>query len=571
MTEDQSFYRLAEKYLDDTLRLNPSLATVHGYHKYDHLFEDFSREGISERIDIYGRYHREFKRIDSQRLSFEAEVDFNILLNNIEFNLFNLKELKPFESDPLLYHDIIGFGMLFLIIQDEDSAVWPERLESILERMRLLPHFLETIKENLKNSSPPLVQFIIEQNPGNISFFEEILPPFFNKSPKIKEDLIKANEQAVQALKDYQYFLEKDLLQSSHEDWRLGKDLWAKKLKLTLESDMTPEEIIDRAWKRLSEERKKILVVAQPMHDSLFPGCRHHETGDDYTNAIVREVINEVSTKHSLRESLLSDVKRWVNKTKQFIKEKDIITLPPNADNFVIESTPRFLDGLAVAFFNPAPAFEPHLKKSYWISSLPKTGNPKEDKKREESYFKEYNDYGLQSLTIHEAFPGHYVQYYYAQNSSIATIYKKVFASGTFSEGWAILAEEEMYENGYDEGDPANLLIHRKINLRAPINAILDATLHAGSMNDKEVDRWALDLMMKQGFQGKAEAIQKLRRAKVTSCQLSTYLVGYLEMKDIMEQYRRMKGANFNLKEFNEKLLSFGTIPPREVKKLIFP
>ncbi len=568
---DQSFYRIAEKYLDDTLRLNPSMATVHGYHKYDYLLEDFTREGIKEKIVIYKRYRQELGQIDSQKLSLGAQVDFNILLNHIELNLFNLKELKPFENDPTFYHDIIGFGMLFLIIQDEDSPVWPERLESILERTRILPHFLKTIKQTLKNPSPVLTQFVIEQNKGNISFFEKTLPPLFEKSANIKKDLIKANEKAILALKDYQNFLEKDLLPRSGGDWRLGRDLWTRKLELTMESNMTPEEVIHRAWQRLFEGREKILRVALPLHDRLFPGCKHEEADDALINAVAGEVIHEVSKKHATRETLFSDIYKWVSKIKRYIQEKDIITLPPESDNFVIERTPGFLDGLAAAFFNPAPAFEPQLKKSYWISSLPKTGDPVENKMREKSYFKEYNDYGLQSLTIHEAYPGHYVQYHHAQNSPIASIYKKVFASGTFSEGWAVLAEEEMFESGYDMDDLANLLIHLKINLRSPINAILDATMHTGSMSDEEVDRWALELMMEKGFQEEVEAIGKLRRAKVTSCQLSTYLVGYLEMKDIMEQYKRMKGAEFDLKEFNDRLLSFGTIPPREVKKLLLP
>lgn len=570
LSTDQSFYNMAERYLDDALRLHPSLATVHGYHKYDHFFEDFSKGANREKTKIYEGYLKELKRVEIENMSLSAQIDYDIILNNIEFNLFNLKELKPHESDPTIYHDILGFGMLFLIIQDEHSPVWPERLQSILERMKQIPNFLNTAKETLKNPSLALTQFVMEQNPANITFFEQTLLPLFDKAPRIKEELITANEKAIHALKDYQNFLQKDLMARSDGDWRLGKDLWTKKLHLTLQSDMAPEKIIDHAWKMLAEERKKMLKVARPLHDTLFPGCKHQETGDALIYAVVREVINEVSKKHSTRETLFRDVRKWVDKIKNFIREKDIITLPPDSDHFVIERTPGFLDGLAFAFFNPAPAFEPQLIKSYWISSLPKTGNPEEDKKREESYFREYNDYGLQSITIHEAFPGHYVQYHYAQNSPIATIYKKVFPSGTFAEGWAILAEDQIYDNEYDKEDPANLLIHMKIKLRAPINAILDATLHTGSLKDEDLDQWALDLMMNHGFQEEAEAMAKLRRARVTSCQLSTYFVGYLELKDILDQYKKMKGAKFNLKEFNEKLLSFGTIPPKEVKKLLF-
>src|SRR4029453_2626470 len=110
--------------------------------------------------------------------------------------------------------------------------------------------------------------------------------------------------------------------------------------------------------------------------------------------------------------ALLQDCRMWVERIRTFVRDRQVIDLPPDSDNFVIEPTPAFLDGMAVAFFNPAPAFEPHLKKSYWVSSIPKD--------RADSYLREYNDYGLQNLSIHEALPGHYVQFYYALNSPIA-------------------------------------------------------------------------------------------------------------------------------------------------------
>ncbi|MEW5807273.1 MAG: DUF885 domain-containing protein [Acidobacteriota bacterium] len=570
MAQDQFFYRIAERYLDDMLRINPSTATVNGYHRFDGLLEDFSKPGIRKRIELYEKYLADFQRLDHESLSLSARIDHGILINDIESTLFTLKELKPYENDPALYNDIIGFGMLFLTIQEEDSPVWPERLQSMLDRMRKIPEFLEIARKNLKN--PPKVHtlYIIERNPANIAFFDETLSSIFDKAPAIENDLIEARDEALKALRDYQMFLETELLPRSNGNWRLGKDLWRKKLQFTLQSDIKPDEIVERAQQLLKKWREEMLEIALPIHDRLFPGCRHVEQGNALINAVVREVIHKISKKHATSDTVFSDVQMWIGKIKSHIREKGIITLPPETDNFFVERTPGFLNGLAVAYFNPAPVFEPQLKKSYWISSLPKTGDAEKDRKQEESHFREYNDYGLQSLTIHEAFPGHYVQYYYAQNSPMATIYKKIFPSWTFSEGWAVLGEEQIFESGYGSEDPAALLIHTKINLKTPINAILDATLHTSNMGDEEADQWAIDLLMNQGFQEEMEAHGKLRRAKMTSCQLSTYLVGYLELKEIMEEYRMRKGNHFNLREFNETLLSFGTIPPREIRKLLF-
>jgi uncharacterized protein (DUF885 family) len=196
-------------------------------------------------------------------------------------------------------------------------------------------------------------------------------------------------------------------------------------------------------------------------------------------------------------------------------------------------------------------------------------GGPHADPAVEESFLREYNVYALQGLTIHEAFPGHYVQYWYALRSPIATIYKKHYSSGTFAEGWAVLAEKLMFDAGYAESEPENLLVHLKQSLRSPINAILDARLHTEPMTDDEADRFAMDLMTRVGFQEEAEARGKLRRAKVSSTQLSTYFVGFTELLDILEGERRRLGPAFDLRLFNERLLSFGSIPPRQVRRLL--
>ncbi len=566
---DTRFYVAAEAYLDRMMRLNPSVATYMGYHRYDPFVDDLSDEGIAEKVSFYEQSASTFSAFDRNQLSVGAAIDLDLVTNDIESSLFYLTELRSHENDPQVYNDILGYGMLYLTILEPGSPDWPERLEAILSRLRGLPRFLDDARDNLKSPSMVLTQFIIEQHPGNITFFERSLPPLFDGHPSLKAELDRDLPGALDALRDYQHFLEGDLRKRSTGHWRLGKTMWTRKLHYALQSDMTPSEILDRAMAHMRDERKEMLDLARPMHDRMFPGHSHPEKGDDLINVVVEEVVSEVSKNHSTPDRLLEDCRRWIGKIKAFIRQKDLITLPPESDNFVIEPTPAFLDGMAVAFFNPAPAFDPDLKKSYWISSIPRTGDREADARRTESYLREYNDYGLQSLSIHEAFPGHYVQFYYALKSPIASIYKKVFSSGTFAEGWAVHCEKQMFRLGYAADEPGALLIHKKMSLRSSINAILDARLHTEDLDDREADRWALEMMRKHGFQEETEAVQKLRRAKVTSTQLSTYFVGSIELEDLMEEYRRRQGNRFSLREFNERLLSFGTIPPRAVRRLM--
>ncbi len=566
---DHRFYERAEGYLEEMMRLNPSVATYAGYHKYDGMMDDLSESGIATKVAFYKEARRRLEAVDRDALSVGAAIDLDLIRTDIESSLFWLEELKPHENDPQVYNTIIGYGTLYLTILEPGAPEWPERLEALLSRIQALPDFLAAARANLDNPARVLTNFIIEQNPGNITFLEKVVPPLFDNCPSLRGRLEATLPGAVAALREYQSFLENDLRPRSNGEWRLGKEMWSRKLRLTLQSDLTPEQIVEKAEGHLRETRREMLELARPMHDTMFPGHRHEETGEDLVSAVVDEVVSEISKRHSTPDRLLADCRRWVEKIKAFIRKIDYLELPPGDDNFVIEPTPSFLDGMAVAFFNPAPAFDPHLKKSYWISSIPKTGDETADARRAASYLREYNDYGLQSLTIHEAFPGHYVQFHYALKSPIASIYKKVFASGTFAEGWAVHCEEQMFELGYAADEPEALLIHKKMNLRSSINAILDARLHTDAIDEEKADRWALDLMQRHGFQEEAEAVGKLRRAKVSSTQLSTYFVGWMELAELQDQYRKLKGVAFSYKEFNEKLLSYGTIPPRAVRSLM--
>lgn len=568
---DQKFYDVAQRYLDETLRLFPTQASINGYHKYDGTLEDFSDAGIKKMADTYRRFQKDLAGVDRAKLSVSAQVDRDLLFQDCDATLFTLSTLRPFDRDPLFYNDILGNSTLFITQVSPDAPEFPERMASLISRMKRFPAFLEQAKKNIKNPAEVQTRFCTVLNPGNIEFFEKSLPPLAEKVPSLKEEAHREGAKVIAALRDYQKWMETDLLPRSRGDWRLGKDLWTKKLSHVLASDLSPEEITRRAEEKLKKDREEMLTVAQPLHDRMFPDHKHAETGDDLINAVVKETLAKLAESHSRPDTLFADVKdRWIPKIKAFIRKSGIIALPPENDNFVVEPTPAFMDGVAVAFFNSAPAFEPDLKKSFWVSSVPKGGNPAEDAKMAESFLREYNDYGLQSLIVHEAFPGHYVQSWYALKSPMATIFKKVFASGTFAEGWAVLAEEEMFTNGFSDGDPANYLFHKKMGLRVPMNAILDSKMHTGGMSEEETDRWALDLMTRLGFQEEAEARGKLRRAKITATQLSTYFVGFTEMNDLLQDVKAREGDRFRLKSFNERLLSFGTIPPRAARRLMF-
>lgn len=566
---DLRFYTLADRYLSDLFEAHPCAGTVAGFHHHDHRLDDFSPSGVRAKIDLAEGFLRRLGDIDAAGLSPGARVDRGLLRSDAEANLLTLRELRPHERDPQFFVDVLGNAVLYLTLLDPESPAWPERLEALLGRLRAVPDFMATARAGLEEPPRIVTDMVIQTNAGNLRFLERDLPPLFAKAPALAPVLRQANDRAVEALVEFQTFLEKDLRPRSTGDWRLGASLYAKKLRLVLQSEIDPATLLRRAGQAIDDLRRRLLEVAEPMHARLFPSHRHGERGDALVNLVVREVIDAASEHRPRRNTLFATVNTAVEAIVRFLRERDFVTLPPDDDRLAIEPTPGFLDGMAVAFFNPPPTLEPHLKKSFWISSVPRGGSPEEDARLEGSFLREYNDYALHGLSIHEAFPGHYVQYWHAYRSPFATVYKKIFSSGTFAEGWAVLSERLMFEAGYGEDDPAYLLMHLKHALRAPMNALLDARLHTGSGSEEEADRFTLDLLMNTGFQEETEARGKLRRAKVTSTQLSTYFVGLLEMQDLLDDARRAAPKGSGLKPILDRILSFGTIPPRDVRMLM--
>lgn len=563
---DRAMAKLAERYLDASLRLSPVTASYVGYRKWDGRLPDYSPGGLRTAERTLRYFKHELRKIDRSALSGPWAIDHELIDQRISQELFVLTELKPHTWDVNMYNQVVGGGFYYVTIPPEDADEWPDRLRAVLSRMKALPRFLEQAKANLKNPPRIFTEFVIAQNPGNIRTFESQLPKQFEPYPRLKAEFEALKPATIEALEDYQTFLEKDLLPRSTGDWRLGKELWEKKLALTLASDMKAEEIYRAAERQLDLARMEMYDLALPLFNEQWPEDDAYLDllGDERINYVVGRVIQDAAKEHGQPDTIFDDVKRYAEKIKAFIRKKDIIELPPETDNFVIEPTPPFLDGLAVAFYNPAPAFEPDLKKSYWISSVPTAGTDEA-----ESYLREYNDYMLQALTIHEAFPGHYVQLYWSSHSEYASIAKQVLESGTMAEGWACMIEQILHESGYSEGDPKNRLFHLKMRLRVFINAMIDPKLHTNEGDEEAMDRWALDLMMTKGFQQKAEATRKLRRAKITSTQLSTYFVGYEEMFRIYRRGQAKAKDAFEKKPFLMKMISYGTIPPRMIERLM--
>jgi uncharacterized protein (DUF885 family) len=277
----------------------------------------------------------------------------------------------------------------------------------------------------------------------------------------------------------------------------------------------------------------------------------------------VKEALDEVAKKHATPETYMAEAKKALEQATAFVRDKDLLTLPPRSNLGVID-TPEFMRGIyAVGGFNAAPPLQPELGAFYWITPIPKTWS----KDRIESKLREYNYYGLQHLTIHEAMPGHYVQLEYANDVQPKSrrLLRNVFGNVPYIEGWGVYAQQLMTDQGYPDNSPGMRLTLGKQLLRVLANTILDVRLQTMGMTDQQ----ALDLMINDTYQEKEEATAKLQRAQLSSCQLPTYYAGWKGWLQARDRFQQKQGGKFSLKEFHERALKESAVPLPTLERLL--
>lgn len=542
------FQQRAGVFLHEYLELFPENATALGDHRYDDRLTDWSRDGRERMRAFYKRWLKETDELGKLTLSEENAVDLALWRTNLESGLFALEELRDWKRNPLEYNP----GDALYPLMARDFAPLETRMESLRGRLEAIPRWLDVARANLDDPPRIHTETAIQQNAGTLSLIGPELDAILAAAPPLVVARIEpARAEAIRALRDYGRWLEKDLLPRSNGDFRLGRELWERKLAFTLESDLTPEQILARAHEELEKTQARMAAVARPLFQKEFPDKPVPEDRRE----LIRAVLDRLAQDRPDNKTILAKARRSVERTTAFVKEHELVTLPDQPLDLI--EMPEFARGVAVAYCDSPGPLETGGRTFYAISPAPADWTPE----RVASLYREYNDSMLEDLTIHEAMPGHYLQLWHANRFQAPTKLRAVFASGTFIEGWATYTEGMMADAGY--GGPEVRMQQLKMRLRLILNAILDQGVHAGTMTEAE----ATDLMMQQGYQEEGEAAGKWRRACLTSTQLSTYFVGNLEVSDLAAALLARPGVT--PKEVHDAMLSFGSPAPRYVKRLL--
>ncbi|MBX3443837.1 MAG: DUF885 domain-containing protein [Planctomyces sp.] len=554
--EDARLEAFFQKYLEKWMEQRPLDATMLGDHRYDDRLEDVSPEAREEWVRLTRETLDALPRdVNVDQLSANGRVDFEILKHHLTRSLWQWEHTRPFETDPRVYGDYITSSVFLLLTQS--TLPREKNVANAAERMRHIPAVIDAAKRSIRNPPRVVLETAIRQNRGAISFYEEGLYEAAGETPQLSP-LRPAAEPILAALRDYQTWLEAEALPQAGGEWRLGPEKFAKKLELELEAGLTADEVLADAESEFARVQRDMYVISRQLWSRYFAGQPLPPDDEPGRAETIRRVVDKVSQDHGTPEELVAEARATVDRIKAFITERDILRLP-EPDRCQIIEMPEFQRGNSVAYLNPAPPLDPMAASVYAVAPPPSDW----DAARVKSFLEEYNRYMLQILTIHEAYPGHYVQLEYS-NRHPSRI-RKILSSGVFAEGWAVYTEQMLLDQGYGEQNLELRLIQLKFYLRAVTNAILDHKLHAANMTDAE----AMSLMIDGAYQSEGEAVGKLIRAKQTSCQLSTYFVGRMAFYRLRQAVSREMGDEFDLGRYHEAVLDHGTLAVKYLPELV--
>ena len=547
---DKKFDQYKDGFVTDLWKINPGWASAVGYHKLDSLLIVPDATEEKRQIDFANAQLDSLKQFNIDDLSDNNKTDLQMIKNQLESAIFYIKEVKSSAWNPSEYNVCGAFAEILNGKYDSLDV----RLHAFNIKMNNIPAYYEAAKKNIKNPTVEHTELAIAQNLGGSSVFQGDLTEVLQKSKLSaaeKKEIQEKAKVAVKAIADYADWLKK-LPNKTPRSFRLGAELYAKKFNFDIQSSYTADEIYKIAVDHKKDLHDKMFVLA----DKLWAKYKGNEPKPANKLDLIKQVIDKISLQHTTPEKFQSEIEKQIPELTAYVKAKDLLYIDPSKP-LVVRKEPAYMAGVAGASISAPGPYDKNANTYYNVGSM--SGWTAENA---ESYLREYNDYILQILNIHEAVPGHYTQLVYSNQSP--SIIKSIFGNGAMVEGWAVYAEKMMLESGYKNSDEMWLMYY-KWNLRATCNTILDISVHTKNMS-KEA---AIDLLTKEAFQQQAEADGKWKRVTLSQVQLCSYFTGYTEIYNLREELKKKEGDKFNLKKFHEKFLSFGSAPVKYIKELM--
>jgi uncharacterized protein (DUF885 family) len=549
---DLEFARLAGEYLDDRAERHPELATGLGDHRFDDRLADPSAAALADERRALDRWAAQLDALDRGPLSAEHRVDAAMMADSVARRVLEIDELAEHAWNPLLANP----GRAIYQLLARDFAPLPDRLASVAGRLAEVPAVLAEARRQLGAMPRVHTETAIGQFDGTITLVGNQIDAALEAAPECGPRLAEVRPAALEALAEHRAWLSARLSAAApgpdgDRNPRIGPELFARKLSLTLSAAADADAILARAQADLDRVSEQIASLSASMTGAAASGP-----------PVVRQVLDQLAQDVPDNATILGFCRDALSAQIAFVTDRRLVTVYD--DPVEVIAMPEIDRGVAVAYCDsPGPLEPAPLATFIAVSPTPADWTPQ----RVASFYREYNRHMVHNLMVHEAMPGHYLQLQHSRRfSGSRTAIRAALRSGSFVEGWAVYAERIMAEQGYrGDGDPRAVRMQQlKMQLRTIINAILDARIHGHGMTEAE----AMALMTERGHQEEGEAAGKWRRALLTSAQLSTYYVGYTEVSDLAAALRAADPGLAD-RDAHDRMLAHGSPPARLLRTVV--
>jgi uncharacterized protein (DUF885 family) len=536
------FARFVDDYFEAQFAFSPTNGTEVGLHKYDALFADRSREAHEKRAAELKAFGERLAKFDRAKLSFDEQIDATALEADLRASIFHLETLREWESNPMMYAGSPGGAIDVLIKRDFAPAA--ERLKSVVARLEKVPALYEAAKQNVKNPPKEFTDLAIRMTGGSVGYFEKTLPGWAKQAAGADAAALAsfeaANKKAVEATKAFAAWLKADLKPRSKGKYAIGAEHFATLLKLEEMVEAPLDEVLARGEAQLQKDYDAFVATAKLVDAAKTPA----------------QVMKALSDEHPTPEDLIPSVRRTVEDARRFLVEKNIVTVPSDVRPRIEETPPFQRSGGFASMDTPGPFEAKATEAFYYVTPV----EAEWDKKHKDEHLRLFNPYVVAMINVHEAFPGHYLQFLYAPKFPTKT--RKLVGAGTNAEGWAHYTEQMMVDEGFGDKNPKIRLAQLQEALLRDCRYVVGIKLHTAG--------WAVEqgakLFEEKGFQEPANAYEESRRGAYNPTYLY-YTLGKLEIQKLRGEYQKKTGAT--MKQFHDAFVSQGALPIPLVRKIL--
>ena len=538
------FPKVAAEYLNDLYSRHPTIAAASGLHTWDSQLEDLSSHAINDEISAIQRFQSRLQKIPPLQLCLSDLLDLQILASNMKSRRLELEQIKNYERNPGVYSDVLSGALLQ--IASFGYAPAETRLRAIIDKEKQVPRFLDAARTNVRHVPPVYLKVAREAFKGTLDFVKSDLPAAFQTvaDPGLQAEFRKSTQIAADALAKHLKHLS-GINPDPAATFAIGKLNYEAKLRYDEGLDIPVEKLLAIANRELAKTQEEFRRTAALI--------------DSRRNA--RDVWAGIQRDHPKAGSLVSEAGKQLETLVRFITEKRIVTLPDDRTP-VVAPTPDFMRWSTASMWTPGPFERGGVQARYLVTDV----NPKWTEQQKEEYLGSLNYPQLWTTSIHEAYPGHYVQGMALRQVTSPVRKTLAIAPGTFVEGWAHYAEQMMFEEGFGGGDPKLKMGQLGDALLRLGRFVVGIREHTGGMTVDEATRFFMD----NAYMGETPSRIEAERGTFDPTYL-VYSVGKLAILKLREDYRRYRGKEFSLEEFHDLLLADGNAPLWVHRQLLMP